>query len=202
MQDRVVSLLEQLRVVVLDVAVQLRDHRVLAVGVIGFQAGDEAAALELAHPDVVERDVVRSLASDHEAVVVDDLRVVADGVVGDRDARRRCELVEQDHLGALRDALLSLRELLLRVSMCIDDSGGHVRFPECGLQIRRVEQRVARRRCRIRQQRARLDSGGAPLLLGPVAGRGSCEQQRAEHENNKKRKRPLHNLLHELSLLR
>src|SRR5262245_1328614 len=97
-QDRVVALLEQLRVVVLDVAVQLRDDGMLRVLAALLQRLDEARTLQLADLHVVEGDVVRRLASDHEPVVVDHLRTAVDGEVRDRCARRGIELVEQDHL--------------------------------------------------------------------------------------------------------
>src|SRR5215210_452734 len=143
-QDRVVALLEQLGVVVLDVAVQLRDDRLARVLAVRPECGDEAAALKLADTDVVERDVVRGLAPDDQAVVVDDFRLAAHGQVRNRLAGCGVELVEQDDLRALREALLGLRLLLLRVGVSIQDGGGDARLPECSLQIRRVEERVAR----------------------------------------------------------
>src|SRR5439155_23118452 len=95
-QDRVVTLLEQDGVVVLDVPVQLGDHRVLRVRPLRLEAGDETLTLELAHRHVVERDVVRGLALDDEAVVVDHFRPASNSQAGDRGARGRIELVEQD----------------------------------------------------------------------------------------------------------
>src|SRR5205814_3390510 len=47
-QDRVVAALEELRVVVLDVAVQLADDRVAGVFPLRPDRGDETSALELA----------------------------------------------------------------------------------------------------------------------------------------------------------
>src|SRR5438105_9644121 len=66
-EDRVVAALEELRVVVLDVAVQLGDHRVRAVLALRPERRDETLALELADLHVVERDVVGRLAPDDEA---------------------------------------------------------------------------------------------------------------------------------------
>src|SRR3954447_18272532 len=70
-QDRVVALLEQNGVVVLDVAVQLGDHRMLRVRALRLEPCDETPTLELAHCHVVERDVVGRLAPHDQAVVVD-----------------------------------------------------------------------------------------------------------------------------------
>src|SRR5919204_2285058 len=161
-EDRVVTLLEQMRVVVGRAAVQLGDDRVRAVLAPRLQAVDEARALQLADADVVERHVVRGLAADDEAVVVDDLRALADGEVRDRVARRSVDLVEQDHLCALGQALLCLRLLLLWVIERVQHLGRDIRLAECGLEVRRVEQDVARRRLCVRQEGARLDRRRLP----------------------------------------
>src|SRR2546423_1807353 len=55
-EDRVIAALEDLRVVVLDVAVQLGDHRVRAVLALRLERGDEPFALQLPDLHVVERD--------------------------------------------------------------------------------------------------------------------------------------------------
>src|ERR671934_1662034 len=128
-QDRVVAALEELRVVVLDVAVQLADDRMAAVLPRRPDRGNEPPALQLADLHVVERDVVGRLAAHDEPVVVDDLRAAAHGEVGDRSARGRVELVEQDHLRTLRQALLGLRPLLLRIVVRVQDGGGHAGLP-------------------------------------------------------------------------
>src|SRR4051812_33136970 len=107
-QDLVIALLEEDGVVVLDVTVQLDDNRVLGVFAVCLQSGDEALALQVADGHAVVRDVVGRFAADHQAVVVDHLCTARDGQIGNRLAGRRIQLVEQDHLGALRKALLRL----------------------------------------------------------------------------------------------
>src|SRR5205085_4847983 len=180
-QDRVVALLEELRVVVLDVAVQLGDHRMAPVLALRPERGDETLALELPDLHVVEGDVVGRLAADDEPVVVDDLRAAADREVGDRGARSRVELVEQDDLRALRQALLGLRLLLLRVGVRVQDGRGDAGRLERLAQVRRVEERVARRRLRVGQQRARLDRGVRPRRPRGCRRRGD----RGRHEHGR-----------------
>src|SRR6187200_1375665 len=155
-EDGVIALLEQLGIVVLDVPVQLGDDGMLRVRPFRLQRADEALALQLADLHVVERDVVRGLAPDDEAVVVDHLRAARDGEIRDRGSRARVELVEQDDLRALREAQLGLGLLLDRAAEGVDDRCGDACLLERRLQVRGVEQRVAGRRLRVRQQGAGL----------------------------------------------
>src|SRR5919201_2273795 len=86
-EDRVVSVLEQRRVVVGDPAVQFDDHRMLLVFPVRLQRGDEAFAHRLADEDVVERDIVRRLAVEDETVVVNRLHALCFGGAFDRRTR-------------------------------------------------------------------------------------------------------------------
>src|SRR5918999_1194446 len=107
--DRVVAVLEQLRVVVRRRAVQHGD----VGGRLVAHALDEALALQPADRLVVERDVVVDVGRvEREAVVVDHLDALRGGVRLDRGARAGVQVDEQDHLRAVGDRLLGL--LLLR----------------------------------------------------------------------------------------
>jgi hypothetical protein len=106
---------------------------------VGLEPGDHASPLELADGDVVERHVVRRLAVQHQAVVVDGLCASRGGEVLDGGADARVERVDQDHLRAVREALVGLRSLPVLIALGVDDAVGNLRSLEGLGQIRAVE---------------------------------------------------------------
>src|SRR3954452_11168580 len=110
--DAVRALLEQPGVVVGRGAV---DHDQRAGLAALLEVVDQAARLQLADLDVVERDVVVDVRVRDQAVIADhrDLRLL--GAVDDRARGRRVDRVEHEDLGALGQRGLGLLLLLGRV---------------------------------------------------------------------------------------
>ena len=164
-EDRVVALLELLCVVVGGRPVELGHDRFLRVPAICLETGDDALPLQLADSDVVERDVVRRFAVEHEAVVIDRLGSACCSFSFDRSTNPRVEGVHEDHLCSVREALLALGLLRVLVSLCVEDAARHSGFPESRGEIGPIEEHVADRRLRVREQDADLDLPGGRSAL-------------------------------------
>ena len=140
-------------------------------------------AAGLLAPDrvAVERDVDGARPADDLAVVVD--RLAADGgeLLLDRDRRAGVERRDDADLGTVRDALLGLRELLLRVVERVRDR----RLDASGLEglgeRRLVELLPADRRLGVRQQDADVNRRRRSWRLSRKRHRPSLPRQHA-HE--------------------
>ena len=167
--DGVVALLEQRRVVVGRRAVEDRDLRALLVA----HAVDEALALQLADLLVVERDVVVGrVGVERQAVVVDDLDALRLGVRRDRGARARVEVHQQDDLRAVGDRLLGLLLLRRLVALGVLDLG-----LDAGV-LERLLQRAAGR-----------PSPSARTTSSPAAGPRPCRRRRRSTPRSPRRRR-------------
>ena len=126
---------------------------------VRLEAGDDALALQHADGLAVERDVDRGLAARDLAVVLDDLGARLGGAL-DRERRAGVERDEDDDLGAVREALVGLRLLLLRITVGVVDHVRDAGLLEGGDERRAILGLPAHRRLRVRQQdadvRARL----------------------------------------------
>ena len=78
----------------------------------------------------VEGDVELADAADHLAVVVDRLRALGGGRLLDGDGGAGVELREDEHLGAVGQALVGLVALLLRVTLRVVDDEADARLLE------------------------------------------------------------------------
>ena len=130
----------------------------LAVLAVGLEARDDALALQHADGVAVEGDVDLADAADHLAVVVDRLRALGRGGLLDRDGRAGVELGEDEHLGAVGQALVGLVALLLGVALRVVDDVGDARLLERRPEQGPVELLPAHRRLGVRQQDADLDA--------------------------------------------
>ena len=167
-EDRVVAVGEQRRVVVRGRAVELRHHRLADAGC--GQALDESLALQLADPLVVERDVVVGAASERQPVVVDHFDAVLMREADDRGAAAGVEVDQQDDLGAVGDRLLSLRALSGRISLGVDDRVRHAGGGQRLIQVLAVELLPTHRRLRVGEQHRNLAlAGGLRRRAGRAA---------------------------------
>ena len=160
LEDLVVAALEQERVRIGAAAVQLGDHRMLRVLAARLQGGDEPLALEDAHGPAVERDVDRGDAALGLAVVVDRRNALRLRGLLDRRRRARIERDLDDHLGAVTEALVGLRHLLLRVLVGVVELGTDTSRLERSLQRRGVVMHPPDRGCRVGQQDADVAARG------------------------------------------
>ena len=127
-----------------------------AVRPLRLHAGENAQGLQAADEVAVERHVDGAGAADDLTVVVD--RLAADGreLLLDGDRRALVDIGDDPDLRASRDALLGLREHLLRLTERVHDGRGQAGLLEGVLERRRVELLPAHGRRRVRQQDAYL----------------------------------------------
>ena len=117
----------------------------------------------------IERRVQDGRAALDLAVVVDRLDALRKGCPLDRGRGAGVDRGDDQHLGAVGDALIRLRLLLLRVALGVDDAGRDMGGLEGLLQVRPVELLPADRRLRVGHQAARLDAGALRRRSPPVA---------------------------------
>src|SRR5918998_1449275 len=159
--DGVVALLEQRRVVVRRRAVEHGD----VGGRLVAHALDQALALQPADGLVVERDVVVDVGRvERQAVVVDHLDALRRRVRLDRRAGAGVEVDEQDHLRAVGDRLLGLLLLGGLVAFGVRDRGLDAGGVERLLQERPIDGLPAIRRLGVGQQHGHTADLAAALL--------------------------------------
>src|SRR5581483_3724134 len=117
-EDRVIPALEEERVRILLAAVQLGDDCAL----LALQRVRDRLALQDTDGVAVERRVEHSRAALDLPVVVDRLDALLERRLLDRGRRARVDRGDDQDLRAVRDALVGLRLLLLRVALRVHDA--------------------------------------------------------------------------------
>src|SRR5215211_2288055 len=185
-EDRVVPALEQIRVVVGRAAVQPGDDRVLAVLPVRLQALDHALALQNADLLALERDVDVADAADDLAVVLDDLCALRLRRLLDRERGAEVERDEHDDLGAVREALVGLRALLLSVTVGVGDRVGDPCLLGSSHECRTVLRLPADRCLRVGEQETDVATFLRFALAsrdGPAHGRRNPDDGDREHNH-------------------
>src|SRR5262249_2696562 len=191
-EDLVDSALEQERVRVLLAAPQRGDDGMRAALAGRLEAGVDALALQHADRVAVERRVQHGHAALDLAVVVDRPDTRLGSALLDRRSGGGVDRGDDQDPGAVGDALVGLRLLLLRVTLGVDDARGHTGVTERLLERRAVELLPANRRLGVRQQGADLNAG---RLLGRT---GDRDDERRERGDDSDRDHLPRTMLHEL----
>ena len=171
-----------------------------AVLSVRLQAVDDALALQHADRVPVERDVDGGRPALDLAVVVDRLDALRGRGLLDRGGGARVDRRDDQDLGTVRQALVRLRALLLRITLRVDDRVADAGCLERLRHRRTIELLPADRRLRIREQET--DVRTRLLLAGAARRRRDDDGQPDGCDDGRERRRPAKELAQRFLLIR